>query len=103
MEVVSLGMNGIFPIAMSDFLSKIEKFLADHHMAASAFGEMALRDSGFVRGLRLGRSPRLNTVEHVQAWMKAYRKRPRSQCAPPRSRRPAAAGVVHSAAPPQAG
>lgn len=57
---------------MGKFLDSVERFLADHGMAPSAFGHQALNDQGFVRGLRSGRSPRIDTVERVKAWMDAY-------------------------------
>lgn len=57
---------------MGKFLDSVERFLRDHVMAASAFGHQALNDQGFVRGLRKGRHPRLDTVERVQRWMDSY-------------------------------
>lgn len=54
---------------MRNFTDEVERFLTEHGMAPSAFGNAALGDYGFVRGLRHGRSPRLVTVQRVRAWM----------------------------------
>jgi hypothetical protein len=40
-------------------------------MNASDLGRSAIGDTGFVLELRRGRSPRLQTVDKVLAWMEA--------------------------------
>ena len=75
------------------FLSKVEKFLARHNMPPSVFGELAVRDSGFVRGLRAGRCPRIDTVARVEAFMRGYRRFPDRPRRVPRSGAPAESGA----------
>jgi hypothetical protein len=57
---------------MMNFLSEVERFLADHQMPDTTFGWESVSDYSFVRDLRGGRSPRLSTVERVMAWMDEY-------------------------------
>lgn len=57
------------------FIESIEQFLADYpEITASQFGTLFRKDPSFISELRKGRSPRLATVEQVQAQMLAYRK-----------------------------
>jgi len=52
------------------FLERVESFIARHGMSPSAFGMAAVNDSGFFFDLQRGRSPRLNTCERIDAWMR---------------------------------
>lgn len=57
---------------MSDFLARIERFLAARpDLSAAALGRLSVGDPAFVRTVRLGRSPRLCTALKVLAWMDA--------------------------------
>lgn len=51
------------------FLSKVEKFLSDHGMAATTFGKDAVGDPRFVFDLRDGRSPSLRVALRVINFM----------------------------------
>ena len=53
------------------FVSEVEAFLSDTGIGHRRFGAIAAGDPLFVRKLRSGASPRLSTVEQVQAWMRA--------------------------------
>ena len=55
----------------ASFLSRVEAFLLRHGMPASRFGRDAVGDGSFVRNLRSGSSPRLVTVDKVDAFMRA--------------------------------
>lgn len=57
--------------ASDTFTAKIEAYLAATGMAPATFGLEALNDRGFVLRLRAGRSPTLETVDKVLAWMAA--------------------------------
>ena len=58
-----------------EFLASIEAFLVKHQMGAATFGKRALNDPNFVFDLRQrGRSPSLDVVERVKAFMAGYRK-----------------------------
>ena len=74
---------------MSDFPSIVERFLARHKMPPSVFGQLAMRDSGFVSGLRAGRCPRIDTVGRVEEFMRAYRRFADRPKRAPRSKAPA--------------
>ena len=50
-------------------LGEIEKYIALHGLSPTRFGRLAVRDPRFVEDLRLGRSPRRNTLERVSAYM----------------------------------
>lgn len=63
------------PFEMGNFLARVERFLAETGMAPARLGKEVLGDFGFVRQLRKGRSPRLNTVEKVDFFMESYRRR----------------------------
>ncbi len=51
------------------FLTKIEKFLTDHGVAATTFGKDAVGDPRFVFDLREGRSPSLRVALRVINFM----------------------------------
>lgn len=55
------------------FVSEVEAFLSDTGIGHRRFGSIAAGDPLFMRKLRTGASPRLSTVEQVQAWMRANR------------------------------
>ena len=52
-------------------MSEVKAFLSDTGIGHRRFGAIAAGDPLFVRKLRSGASPRLSTVEQVQAWMRA--------------------------------
>ena len=58
----------------SDLLAEIESFLAESGMAASTFGQRAVRDWRFVERLRQGRVT-VTLVERAQAYMADWRYR----------------------------
>ena len=53
-------------------LRKVEKFLRQHHMAATKFGRLAAHDPRFVLDLRLGRIPRERTEARTLRWMAEF-------------------------------
>lgn len=53
-------------------IRKIERFLADHDMAATKFGRLAAHDPRFVLDLRMGRTPRPETEARTLSWMRNY-------------------------------
>ena len=53
------------------FVSEVKAFLSDTGIGHRSFGSNAAGDPLFVRRFRTGVSPRLSTVEQVQAWMRA--------------------------------
>ena len=55
------------------FVSEVEAFLSDTGIGHRKFGSMAAGQPVFVTKLRSGASPRLSTVEQVQAWMRTNR------------------------------
>lgn len=57
---------------MSQLLSDIETFLAEHNLAPSTFGAAALGDRHFVRQLRNGRRVWPPTEEKVRQYMQEY-------------------------------
>ena len=63
-------------------LRKVEKFLRNHHMAATKFGRLAAGDPRFVLDLRLGRIPRARTEARTLRWMAEYEAKlaPRERC-----------------------
>lgn len=54
------------------FLSEIDAFLERSGMTATAFGKAALKDPNLVSDLRSGRSPRLDLVDRVQAFIRSH-------------------------------
>ena len=62
---------------LEDFRLECESFLEAHDMAARDFGLQAVNDTGFMTRLRGGRSPTLNTIERVRAFMSAHRAKKR--------------------------
>jgi aspartate carbamoyltransferase catalytic subunit len=58
---------------MLDLLNDIAAFTTAHNLSDRRFGELALNDTKFVRDLKNGRSPSLNTVEKVKTFMLSYR------------------------------
>ena len=53
------------------FRTEVEAFLSETGIGERKFGSAAVRDPSFVTKLRNGASPRLSTIERVQAWMHA--------------------------------
>ncbi len=58
----------------SDLLAEIDSFLAESGMAASTFGQRAVRDWRFVERLRDGRVT-VSLVERAQSYMADWRQR----------------------------
>ncbi len=52
---------------------KIERFLAKHGMAPSAFGRAALDDPTLVQDLFMGRELKIKTRAKVEEFMKSYK------------------------------
>ena len=52
------------------FVTEVEAFLSDTGIEHRKFGSMAAGQPVFVTKLRSGASPRLSTVQQVQAWMR---------------------------------
>lgn len=50
----------------------VEKFLREHHMAATKFGRLTAHDPRFVLDLRMGRIPRAATEARTRAFMAEY-------------------------------
>lgn len=57
---------------MASLLDEIGAFIAVHQITERRFGELSLNDKNFVSDVRDGRSPSLNTVERIRAFMRAY-------------------------------
>lgn len=68
------------------FLEEIEDFLKRSNMKESAFGRAALGDPNFVRDLRAGRSPGLDTVGKVSEFIRSQGSPPTAPDAPQRAR-----------------
>lgn len=58
---------------MSTLLTDIESFLTTHEMAATTFGDLALKDKHFVKQLRKGRRLWPETEGRVRQFMVTYR------------------------------
>lgn len=56
------------------FREEVEAFLTETEMKPTQFGRAAIRDPGFVFGLRNGRSPTIKIVDQVRSWMAKQRK-----------------------------
>ncbi len=56
----------------AQFLTEIHVFLSTHNMGPTAFGREALKDPNFVFDLEAGRSPRLDTIERAQEFMRDF-------------------------------
>jgi hypothetical protein len=52
-----------------ELLERIEKFCAKHDMAETRFGREAVNNPAFIRGLRDGKSPTLETLNRLKAFM----------------------------------
>lgn len=63
------------------FLSDVESFLASSGMPPARFGKDAIGDPNFVRNLRNGRSPSLNTSDRVRSFMLEYAERGEKEAA----------------------
>ena len=55
-----------------DLLSQVQAFLAQHGMAPSRFGVLAVNDKNFVRDLSAGRRMWPETVERVRSFMASH-------------------------------
>ena len=53
------------------FLTEIEAFLARTKMPPTSFGTQAVKDPNFVRDLRGGRSPSLETADRVRDFIRS--------------------------------
>ena len=56
------------------FMALVESFLERTGIGPTTLGRGAMGDPSFVRRLWEGRSPTLATVDHVLAFMEAYRR-----------------------------
>jgi len=56
------------------FLAELEQFLAETRIPPTRFGRLVVNDMNFVRQVRQGRSPRLDTVELVRTLMERMRR-----------------------------
>ena len=56
-----------------DFLSTVERFLAESNMKPTPFGVRVLGDPSFVRQIRNGRSCSLETVGRVLRFIEEHR------------------------------
>jgi hypothetical protein len=54
------------------FLADIEAFLVRTKLPATTIGLEVMKDGSFVRDLRDGRMPRLDTIPKVYRWMLTY-------------------------------
>lgn len=63
--------SDIADLTNDQLLRRIETFSRRFDVAPSRIGRDALRDPGFVFGLKAGRTPRRRTVRRVLDWMKA--------------------------------
>jgi hypothetical protein len=57
---------------MISLLDDIAAFVTAHGLSERRLGELALNDSKFVRDVRNGRSPSLNTVAKLKSFMLTY-------------------------------
>lgn len=55
------------------FKARVERFLRRYSMAPSTFGRKACGNPKFVFLLREGRTPTIDTMDDVEAWMRDYR------------------------------
>lgn len=53
------------------FRRQVEAFLKKNRLAPSSFGREAVGDPSFVFDLRLGRTPRPESVDRVRDWMRS--------------------------------
>ncbi len=60
---------------VSEFIEKIEKFLAERSMSASEFGMEAISNPNFVYTLRKGGSCTLHTAQKVLDFMNSHKNR----------------------------
>lgn len=61
---------------LNDLIAEIEKFIGTHEMSESGFGRAAMGDPNFLYDIRdRGRTVQVETLEHVRAFMRNYRKR----------------------------
>jgi hypothetical protein len=61
--------------AARDLLAEVERYLRETGLGPTEFGTRAMRDGNFVQRLRGGRTPTLQTIDRVRAFM--TRKPPR--------------------------
>lgn len=66
-----LGFMGIAPIG-GRFREEVEAFLIVTRTEATALGTKAVGQSSFVRELRSGSSPTLESVHRVRTWMRGF-------------------------------
>jgi hypothetical protein len=52
-----------------ELLAKVEAFCIRHEMAETRFGRDSVNNPNFIRGLREGKSPTLDTLNKVQEFM----------------------------------
>jgi homoserine dehydrogenase len=62
-----------------NFLNEVERFLVDHDMPPTVFGQKSLADPNFVFDLREGRDVRFSTVDKIRSFMSSYEKKGRRQ------------------------
>ena len=55
-------------------LQDVEAFISENDLTATRFGIMALNDGKFVFHLRGGRSPSLETLDRLNAFMDSFEK-----------------------------
>jgi hypothetical protein len=55
---------------IQDLIDEIEKFRVKHDLSVSEAGKRVAKDGNFVRALRTGRSPSLNTIERAKRIMR---------------------------------
>jgi hypothetical protein len=55
--------------AVKQLLSDIERYLVSTGVEPTVFGRHAVRDGNFIQRLRGGRTPRLQTIDRVRAYM----------------------------------
>ena len=61
--------------AIKALLDEIDAFVITAKLNPTQFGRLAVNDGNFIRAIRNGRTPSLQTVDKVRAFMKSYRRK----------------------------
>jgi hypothetical protein len=58
-----------------ELLADIERYCHKYRLDPTTFGRDAMNDGNFIPRLRAGRTPRLQTIDRVRAYISGKRKR----------------------------
>lgn len=68
-------------LTADEFISRIDRFLAESGMTPTAFGRAAVNDPNLVGDLRSGRMPNLRTLQRISDFMERSASEPEAQTA----------------------